>query len=58
MLEPRKRTALDGKVWWCVFNTDTMSWSTCTMFRKYKRKKDCQFYIDKYLHLYVDGRIK
>lgn len=46
MLEPRKRTALDGKTYWCVFNTDTMKWSTLTCFGKYTRKKDCQFAID------------
>ena len=58
MLEPRKRTALDGKTWWCVFDTDTMKWSTLTCFGKYTRKKDCQFAIDKYNRLYVGGRLK
>lgn len=48
MLEPRKRTALDGKEWWCVFDTETMKWSTYTCFGTYKRKKDCQFAIDKW----------
>ena len=48
MLEPRKRTALDGKTWWCVFDTDTMSWSTIILFGKYKTKKDCQKDIDFY----------
>lgn len=48
MLEPRKRTALDGKTYWCVFNTDTMKWSTLTCFGKYTRKKDCQLAIDLY----------
>ena len=56
MLEPRKRTALDGKSWWCVFDTETMKWSTILCFGNYKRKKDCQFAIDRYNHLYVDGR--
>lgn len=56
MLEPRKRTALDGKVWWCVFDTDTLKWSTLVCFTKYKLKRDCQFAIDKYNRLYVDGR--
>lgn len=46
MLEPRKRIALDGKTYWCVFNTDTMKWSTLTCFGKYTRKKDCQLAID------------
>ena len=48
MLEARKRTALDGKTWWCVFDTDTMKWSTITFFGRYKRKKDCQYDIDLY----------
>ena len=55
MLEPRKRTALDGKTWWCVFDADTMKWSVIVYFGKYKLKRDCQFAIDKYNHLYVDG---
>lgn len=56
MLEPRKRTALDGKTWWCVFDTENMKWSTLTMFSKYKLKRECQFAIDKHNHLYADGR--
>ena len=48
MLEPRKRTALDGKVWWCVFDTESMKWSTYTCFGRYKLKRDCQFAIDYY----------
>lgn len=56
MLEPRKRTALDGKIWWCVFDTDTMKWSTLACFTYYKLKRNCQFAIDKYNRLYVDGR--
>lgn len=46
MLEPRKRIALDGKTWWCVFDTDTMKWSTIILFGRYKTKKDCQIAID------------
>ncbi len=49
MLEPRKRTALDGKTWWCVFDTDSMQWSTLVVFGKYKLKRDCQYAIDRYL---------
>ena len=47
MLEARKRTALDGKIWWCVFDTKSMKWST--LFTKYKRKKDCQYAIKRCL---------
>ena len=56
MFESRKRTALDGKVWWCVFDTDTWKWSTLWCFGRYKLKKDCQLAIDTYNRLYVDGR--
>lgn len=48
MLEPRKRTALDGKIWWCVFDTNKMQWSTLVVFTKYKTKKACQEAIDKW----------
>ena len=48
MFEPRKRTALDGKTWWCVFDTKNMKWSTYTCFGRYKLKRDCQFAIDYY----------
>lgn len=48
MLEPRKRTALDGKTWWCVFDTDKMQWSTLIVFGKYKLKRDCQYAINGY----------
>lgn len=46
MLEPRKRTAIDGKTWWCVFNADTMKWDTSTFFGKYRTKRACQNAID------------
>jgi hypothetical protein len=48
MLEPRKRTALDGKTWWCVFDTGNMKWSTLVWFGKYRTKRDCQDAIDRY----------
>lgn len=54
MLEPRKRTALDGKFWWCVFDTDTMSWSTLTCFGKYKTKVACMFVINRYLQYMLE----
>ena len=47
MLEPRQRTAMDGKVWWCVFNTETCKWSTDVRHTYYKRKMDCQYAIEK-----------
>lgn len=47
-LEPRQRTAVDGKSWWVVFDTDTQKYSPLTCFGKYNTKKDCQYAIDKY----------
>lgn len=47
MLEPRKRTALYGKVWWCVFDTEKMEYNTI-LFGKYKLKRDCQYAIDRW----------
>ena len=47
MYEPRKRTALDGKTWWCAFNVLTGKWSTLLCHGKYKTKRDCQYAIDK-----------
>lgn len=48
MLVPRKRKALDGKVWWCVFNTNKKGWSTLTCFGKYRTEKECQYAIKSY----------
>jgi hypothetical protein len=53
MLEPRQRIALDGQTWWCVFDTNTMKWSTLTCFGKYKTKQECKMRINFYL---VEGR--
>ena len=46
--EPRKRTALDGKMWWCVYDTYNKQWSTLLCHGKYKTKKECQYAIDKH----------
>ena len=47
-LEPRQRTARDGKTYWVVFDTEEQKYSTLTRFGKYDSKKDCQYAIDKY----------
>ena len=44
--EPRKRTALDGREWWCVFDTARQCWSTYLYHGKYKRKKDAVYAIE------------
>ena len=47
-LEPRQRTARDGKTYWVVFDTEEQKYSTLTQFGRYDSKKDCQYAIDKY----------
>lgn len=46
--EPRRRTALDGKVWWVVYDRYKQEFSSLTCFGKYKTKRDCQTAIDNY----------
>ena len=38
----RKRTALDGRSWWCVFDNKENKFSTYTCFGKYKTKTACE----------------
>ena len=52
-----KRTALDGKVWWCVWDTAENKWSTIILFGKYKLKRDCQYAIEKYNKLTTQKHI-
>lgn len=42
---PAKRTALDGRVWWCVWDSLKHDFSTLSCFGRYKRKKDCLYAI-------------
>lgn len=57
-LEPRKRTAPDGKVWWVAYDTDSKKYSTITTIGKYENKKDCQYAIDKYNKLNESKSLK
>lgn len=36
-----KRTALDGKTWWVVWDNKLREYSFWTCFGRYRRKKDC-----------------
>ena len=45
-LEPVKRTSIDGKTWWCVYNTTKQEFSTNTYFGRYKTKSACKFAIN------------
>lgn len=47
----RKRQALDGIWWWCVYNETEHKWSTFLCHGKYKRKRDAERAIK-------EGRIK
>ena len=51
MLEPRKRTTIDGITCWCVFDAEYMRCSTIVLFGRYKTKRDCQVAIDSYKRL-------
>lgn len=54
-LEPRQRTAADGKTWWVVFDNATKKYlDNITFFGKYTTKKDCQFAIDSAVEKYGD----
>lgn len=46
--EPRKRTALDGKVWWYPFDVINHKWSTLLCHGKHKTKWECEYYINLY----------
>ncbi len=39
---PNQRTAIDGRVWWCVFDTVNQKYSSLISHGKYKTKKVCQ----------------
>lgn len=40
-LESRKRTAIDGKMWWCVYDLELNKYSTLLCFGKYRTKTQC-----------------
>lgn len=45
---PKKRTAVDGKVWWVVWDNKTNDYSAFTCHGKYATKKECEFTIAYY----------
>ena len=45
---PVKRTALNGKVFWVVWDNKTKNYSTFTCHGKYETKKECEFAISYY----------
>ena len=45
---PSLRFALDGKAWYCVYDTQEKKYSSFLCHTKYKTKKACQRAIDYY----------
>ena len=43
---PKQRTAVDGKSWWCVYDTEKNTFSTLIVFGKYRTRKECAERID------------
>lgn len=43
---PTLREALDGKLWWCVYDTKRKEFCRLFCFGKYKTRKACQSQID------------
>ena len=46
---PKKRTFIDGRTWWCVWDTVRQKWSDWLYFSgRYRTKKSCMADIAKY----------
>ena len=45
--EPRKRTALDGQKWWCVWDNKKNEWSTLIWFGRYRSRSGCLYGISR-----------
>jgi len=43
---PKKRRAVDGRLWWCIYDNERHAWSTNTALGRYKTKKAAQWRID------------
>lgn len=43
---PAQRVSIDGKVWWCVYDTREKCFSRNTYHGKYRNKSDAQWAID------------
>ena len=46
--KPTKRVALDGKIWWCVWDRLKQAFSSFVCHGKYRTKGDCEIYIAYY----------
>ena len=43
---PMKRQALDGKIWWCVWDLKKNAFSSYTCHGKYLTRKECEIAIN------------
>ncbi len=43
---PIKRRALDGRLWWCIYDNKRHAWSTYTAHGKYKTCKAARIAIE------------
>lgn len=47
-LIPVKRTALDGHMWWVVWDAEKLKYCNLLCFGRYRTKKTCQMAINAY----------
>ena len=45
---PKKRTAVDGRMWWCIYDNERGDWSSYVCHVKYKTRKVAQYAIDRF----------
>lgn len=53
-----KRTALDGKSWWVVYDKAINNYSHYICWSRYQTKKDCEYYINYCLNKYKNILVK
>ena len=46
---PMKRRAVDGRLWWCIYDNERHAWSAFLCHGRYKTRKAAQYAIDKNL---------
>lgn len=55
-LVPAKRTALDGRTWWCVYDIRSKEFSHIVFFGKYSTRRGCEFAIERVWETYYEGK--
>lgn len=56
-LIPSRRTAIDGRTWWCVYDLKSREYSGITYFGKYKTRRACEYAIQRLWETVRDGRL-